>query len=285
MNNNQSVLRTAKGFTLIELLVVIAIIAILAAILFPVFAQAREAARAISCLSNFKQTDLAIQMYVQDYDETMPQVNSCGFGGSCYGVYPTDQPWPLVVMPYMKNWQILRCPDDPNANNAVLTEDPNTNANDQGQPVTKQQWDWAWRVDAGYNMDWLSYNEGPCTPNGPFFNATLADIARPAHTILLVDSIWGLSGNTPQGGGNWAVDAPVGAPNLGCYLGGWNYTANPPVWNEYGGAWPWHKSHTMFNIAFIDGHAKGEQLGQLMAGANPNQYAITNMDAYQWSTN
>ena len=50
--------RPSSGFTLIELLVVIAIIAILAAILFPVFAQAREKARSISCLSNVKQTVL-----------------------------------------------------------------------------------------------------------------------------------------------------------------------------------------------------------------------------------
>jgi len=62
--------RTHRGFTLIELLVVIAIIAILAAILFPVFAQAREKARTISCLSNTKQIGLACMMYVQDYDET-----------------------------------------------------------------------------------------------------------------------------------------------------------------------------------------------------------------------
>jgi len=60
-----------NAFTLIELLVVIAIIAILAAILFPVFAQARDKARQTADLSNLKQIGLAIQMYAQDYDETM----------------------------------------------------------------------------------------------------------------------------------------------------------------------------------------------------------------------
>jgi prepilin-type N-terminal cleavage/methylation domain-containing protein len=64
--------RRTSGFTLIELLVVIAIIAILAAILFPVFAQAREKARATSCLSNLKQLALGWLMYSQDYDEAYP---------------------------------------------------------------------------------------------------------------------------------------------------------------------------------------------------------------------
>src|SRR5438094_2389105 len=61
-----------SAFTLIELLVVIAIIAILAAILFPVFAQAREKARAISCVSNEKQVALGILMYNTDYDGRFP---------------------------------------------------------------------------------------------------------------------------------------------------------------------------------------------------------------------
>ena len=57
------------AFTLIELLIVIAIIAILAAILFPVFAQAREKARATSCLSNERQLSQAMLMFAQDHDE------------------------------------------------------------------------------------------------------------------------------------------------------------------------------------------------------------------------
>src|SRR5580658_9448425 len=61
--------RTKKAFTLIELLVVIAIIAILAAILFPVFAQAKAAAKAATGVSNMKQISLGLLMYSNDYDD------------------------------------------------------------------------------------------------------------------------------------------------------------------------------------------------------------------------
>jgi prepilin-type N-terminal cleavage/methylation domain-containing protein len=116
------------GFTLIELLVVIAIIAILAAILFPVFAQAREKARATSCLSNYKQTALAILQYVQDYDEKFPQAtpkNGTNWSGSNAPVFVTTPPdlrgappyspvrystWTYATDPYRKNYQILACP-------------------------------------------------------------------------------------------------------------------------------------------------------------------------------
>jgi len=92
-----------KGFTLIELLVVIAIIAILAAILFPVFAQAREKARQISCLSNTKQLGLAFTQYEQDYDEKVPD------GASPYG---GGNGWAGDIYPYVKSSKVYLCPDD-----------------------------------------------------------------------------------------------------------------------------------------------------------------------------
>jgi len=61
-----------SAFTLIELLIVIAVITILATNLFPVFAQAREKARASACMNNEKQIGLGIIQYVQDYDEMYP---------------------------------------------------------------------------------------------------------------------------------------------------------------------------------------------------------------------
>ena len=93
------------GFTLIELLVVIAIIAILAAILFPVFARAREKARAISCLSNLKQLGLAAEMYSQDYDEM--------YVPHCHRPIMSQPPtyyWFEIIQPYIKNRQLMWCP-------------------------------------------------------------------------------------------------------------------------------------------------------------------------------
>ena len=94
-----------RGFTLIELLVVIAIIAILAAILFPVFAKAREGARQSSCLSNLKQWGSAVQMYVQDYDETLPPAIGEGSPGTLVTVFE-------LLAPYVRNTQLRLCPTD-----------------------------------------------------------------------------------------------------------------------------------------------------------------------------
>jgi prepilin-type N-terminal cleavage/methylation domain-containing protein/prepilin-type processing-associated H-X9-DG protein len=96
-------MKARRGFTLIELLVVIAIIAILAAILFPVFSQAREKARASACLSNMKQLGLAYSQYLQDYDETMPSGPNKWGGGNG---------WAGQIYPYVKSTQVFLCPDD-----------------------------------------------------------------------------------------------------------------------------------------------------------------------------
>ena len=91
-----------NAFTLIELLVVIAIIAILAAILFPVFAQAKQAAKKTVDLSNMRQLGTAMALYGGDYDDQFPLTSFPSKGNS----------WPLRMQGYIKNWDIFRSPGD-----------------------------------------------------------------------------------------------------------------------------------------------------------------------------
>jgi prepilin-type N-terminal cleavage/methylation domain-containing protein len=109
-----------RAFTLIELLVVIAIIAILAAILFPVFAQAKVAAKKTSDLSNLKQMNTSLQIYEGDYDDTMP-LTVPGNNGTTIFTTPWDR-LPAAnyslrqsifansLNPYIKNWQMYTSP-------------------------------------------------------------------------------------------------------------------------------------------------------------------------------
>ncbi len=118
-----------KAFTLIELLVVIAIIAILAAILFPVFAQAKEAAKKTSTLSNFKQYGTSAAIYSADSDDLLPLAWSYDNAGTIWrwnfltsvpngwrnnGTHNVDPRktqdglfWANAMNPYVKNNQIL----------------------------------------------------------------------------------------------------------------------------------------------------------------------------------
>src|SRR5690349_23401888 len=84
-----------QGFTLIELLVVIAIIAILAAILFPVFAQAKAAAKKTQALSNLKQIGTATFLYMNDWDD--------GIGRKWYDMH-------VDLLPYTKSIDIFLDP-------------------------------------------------------------------------------------------------------------------------------------------------------------------------------
>ena len=97
-----------RAFTLIELLVVIAIIAILAAILFPVFAQAKLAAKKTQSLSNVKELGLAQIMYAGDADDTFCAEGSPD-GTNNYGFNMT---WIVETLPYIKNYQIFLDPTD-----------------------------------------------------------------------------------------------------------------------------------------------------------------------------
>ena len=184
-----------KGFTLIELLVVIAIIAILAAILFPVFAQAREKARQTSCLSNLKQIGTAVQLYVDDYDETLPpRMNFLGWPGSdlaeypCCNISPVQDPWigwisPAcftwmdAIYPYVKNTQMYLCPSN----------------------KTKNYLDY-WSKNApvagyGYNAELFpngtSYASGMLVVPG----CALTDIKKTSETVFVCDTGMELSGS------------------------------------------------------------------------------------------
>jgi prepilin-type N-terminal cleavage/methylation domain-containing protein len=118
-----------SGFTLIELLVVIAIIAILAAILFPVFAQAKEAAKKSVAISNAKQMGTAAVMYATDYDDYFPMAvppNTAANNWRVGSYLDTPADWrPGItgsgypdremlfansMQPYMKNYQLAEVP-------------------------------------------------------------------------------------------------------------------------------------------------------------------------------
>src|SRR5258707_8286770 len=107
--------RRYRGFTLVELLVVIAILALLAAILFPVLAQAREAARRATCLSNLKQLGVAFLMYADDYEETLPEAGGDSDSPAAWIDYDSPEERGGIY-PYLRQFSkagasVYRCPN------------------------------------------------------------------------------------------------------------------------------------------------------------------------------
>ena len=156
-----------RAFTLIELLVVIAIIAILAAILFPVFAQAKAAAKKTASLSNVKQLGLAHIMYMGDYDDTFTTSWAKGFAGD----------FNFFVQPYMKSLQILQNPFR-TVSPSSLASGPCADGSDAWGPwyfqpggrdnPTSLSSIWGYGFNLGYswvNGTGLVYS-GPSAPNG-----------------------------------------------------------------------------------------------------------------------
>lgn len=216
-----------RGFTLIELLVVIAIIAILAAILFPVFARAREAARATSCRSNLKQIATSFQMYMQDYDETMPTGRqpanaSCddAFNSANWGGHVAN-----VLVPYVKNGQVWSCPSDQATANYNYGVGSNCNLDPR-----------AFKVH-------YSYNYAATIGGGSYAhcNGALAGAERPADLAIFWDSRnrWSDGNNFFAGSGR-----DVDQFNLKNY--------------SYGA-----RHSEQHNFAFLDGHVKSARLDQM----------------------
>lgn len=108
-----------SAFTLVELLVVIAIISILSALLFPVFARAKAAAKSTNCLSNLRNIGIATGLYANDADDQFPfgidpiDKFSVGFAGTVYEADVATMPLVhAVLMPYVKNATVFKCPMD-----------------------------------------------------------------------------------------------------------------------------------------------------------------------------
>jgi len=231
-----------KAFTLIELLVVIAIIAILAAILFPVFAQAKAAAKKTACLSNMNQMGLAEIMYASDNDDTL--------GGNIYGgrgdyafwsyfyVNGFESPWSAALygktswqwqlIPYMKNDGVGSarvCPvakEDPNGDRSCIIQ------KDQAYNPTNTKGAWV------FNSPLTGQNSAGCSSyifNGVDTARSVTAMPDPAGTILMHESayMYGSPYSYPWnyigmwGGPGWAGTDQVGFDTLHGNGGNFNY--------------------------------------------------------------
>ena len=245
-----------RAFTLIELLVVIAIIAILAAILFPVFAQAREAARKTMCLNYNKQLGLGLQMYAQDYDEMLP---SWPFQPDSTIANPMFQTWGHAMwveatMPYIKSGGVFACPNGPK-NPGYLRG-----------PAGNQAY-----VHLAYNEYIMNSNWGKSS-----LAALSGGVNGPAEVTVVSESVFpGIYQNWDDGmTGVKGKEQPFGLYRLYCANG---------VADAGATCVGRHMEHGI-NAVYADGHAKFISGGKIKGGyGNPNgEYPIVNPDAKEW---
>ncbi len=263
--------RKNAAFTLIELLVVIAIIAILAAILFPVFAQAREKARAITCISNLKQIGLGMMMYLQDYDEMYPMNQ---YYNTVVTRWDDQHGWEDMIAPYIKNGELSTngAGKMVNFGQSGLWHCPDFPDNQSGQ--------------YGINNDIAS--DGDCPWTTSWSVASDASITAPADAVVIAekghnDTTWGF---LQFDAGEWAWTDYVSPVNGQPTHDGARYDLDPTGNNpngthgncDYtnttgGGTWdgcnlfPRYRHSNQTNVVFCDGHAKSQAEGAL-SGAN-----------------
>ncbi|RYG47088.1 DUF1559 domain-containing protein [bacterium] len=168
------------AFTLIELLVVIAIIAILAAILFPVFAQAKEAAKKTTCISNTKQLGLATMMYGGDFDDISP-IGYYYDEGAQFPEGYKETIWHFVISPYMGEGKFDETSDQ-----------------SKGRPAVRTCPSSGMRGGLSYTMNQRVGGNGAVGDGWYYPPASLTAMSHPAETVLYGDgtqnSAWG--GNT-----------------------------------------------------------------------------------------
>jgi len=230
-------IRKTRAFTLIELLVVIAIIAILAAILFPVFAQAKAAAKATQSLSNTKQIGIAQQMYIADYDDTYT------IRRYCLQTTPrTLYSWKQAMYPYMKNKDLWTDPVNPSGRYLDETSDPAILAAlgymlpaTSGQP----------QVGRGYAMANIGFylngrwDIGDCDLTGSHNSYNAGQIEEPATIAALWEHkrAWVDTGSYI----NWTRTYPDA-----------DGVQRGQGWSWGGGKW----SEKAMTLVFLDSHAK-----------------------------
>jgi prepilin-type N-terminal cleavage/methylation domain-containing protein/prepilin-type processing-associated H-X9-DG protein len=287
-----------RAFTLIELLVVIAIIAILAAILFPVFAQAKQSAKAAASISNSKQIATASIMYSADYDDVnhLDIAWTTGTDPVWFGSPGSEHSgWARLIKPYTKN-------DD-------LLTDPLTMANPlMGWPsdLRKQYW-----PHYGYNATAMAptiYN----TSTGAYSKAPRSQtaLAEPANTVSFAshytssENTFGeFSAGYYYGNGTIVSAHMVNVPvcdattwykNICFYGASWgtgSYIAAMLGNKEVPGALTGGSSLRAANghiVVFADGHVKKLQSGGLAAGTNYNKtlpqasVVVNDLSKYLW---
>jgi prepilin-type N-terminal cleavage/methylation domain-containing protein/prepilin-type processing-associated H-X9-DG protein len=272
-----------RAFTLIELLVVIAIIAILAAILFPVFAQAKEAAKKTSDLSNLKQLGTALQLYMADYEDTPPQTTwSERDTVTRQRLHRAKIHWSFTMQPYVKNLEIFYSSGDPNP--AV----PNT----PGCMTVAQMSADPWPFTCDKQAPRLSYiNSYNVIPAHDFLPVSATTVNEPANTIAFTHrragrvgtmsrdfGAWkGLSGFKTIGSASFMKDTPCSFHRSGVdYVASTPQDAADGLINNVDDGTPTtlvRMNYTRFsggaNYSFLDGHAKFHKLEQTL---NPSSW-------------